>query len=505
MKRKMMKWLLCMLATIAILQPVLPAQAQDPIRQQIIRELANLDRLISEATDLLVAFPNARANELLQKAKQLREQAATNLLGGRLLQARFDIRAATSFIEQAMKFALNAPVQRLKSQLEELMRRADSEVIGSGNREAELLLHQAKKAQTFAEQALSAGFVRRAVDFFRLAISLVQKALTLLNPADDERRQFENLAARARETIETTQDSPARVIYDQAAKQGRDAELSMRNGKPAAARRLYAGAVRLLLRAIDLAGAMNSTNRLENEAALLEDLIGSAEKQLEGTNDTRAMKLISRARLVIAEARRALLQKNEQQAEWRLALARSLVSQAMRAGTGIAGAFESRLEEEQAQLSEDIKEIEQRAREQANNDALEMAAMARLASGKAERAFADGRPRVALQALLAGQRFLAFAETLLGKTGEQKLDRNEVSLKLDRLDASLQEISQSATASNNELAMDLVNQAIEIRDRAREALNRGRLLIASESIDVATEMLRTALKASTSEGNRQNE
>jgi len=516
MKRKMMKWLLCMLALIAIMQPVLPAQAQDPIRQQIIRELANLDRQISEATDVLAAFPNERANELLQKAKQLREQANTNILNLRFLQARLDIRAATGFVEQALKLALDAPVQRLKSQLEELMRRADNEVIGSGNREAEQLLQQAKKAQASAEQAMSAGQIRRAVDFFRLAISLAQKAIDLVRgaqhntgpgAADNERQQFENLAARAREAIETTQNAAARAIYDQAIKQGRNAELSMRNGKPAMAMQLYSGAMRLLLRAIDLAGAgaINSATRLESEVSLLEDLIGSAEKQLEGKSDTRATKLISRARLVVAEARRALDQKNEQEAEWRLALARSFVSKAMRSGTGGAGAFESRLEEELAQLNEDIKEIEQRAREQANNDALEMAAMARLASEKAERAFANGRPRVALQALLAAQRFLAFAETLLGKTSGQQVDRSEVSQKLDRLDALLQEVSQSATASNNEVAMELVNQAIEIRDRAREAFNRGRLRVASESSDVAMEMLRTALKASTSEGSRRNE
>jgi hypothetical protein len=516
MKRKMMKWLLYMLAMMAILQPVVPVQAQDPIRQQIARELANLDRQISEASDLLAAFPNDRANELLQKAKQLREQAATNIFNGRLLQARLDIRAATSYIEQAVKLALGVPVQRLKSQLEELMRRAESEVIGSGNREAEQLLQQAKKAQASAEESLNAGQFRRAVDFFRLAIGLAQKALELVkgghhdtrpDAAENERQQFENLAARAREAIETTHNAAARAIYEQAIKQARNAELAMRNGKPVMAMQLYAGAMRLLLRAIDLAtaGTMTSRNRLESEMRLLEDLIDSAQKQLEGQNDARTMKLISRARLVLAEARRALDQKNEQEAEWRLALARSFVSKAMRAGTSGAGALESRLEEELAQLSEDVKEIEQRAREQENNDALEMAALARLASGKAERAFAAGRPRVALQALLAAQRFLAFAETLLGKTPEQRIDRNEVSQKLDRLDASLQEVSQSAAASNNEVAMDLVNQAVEIRDRAREAFNRARLRVANESIDVAMEMLRTALKASTSESNRRNE
>lgn len=510
--KRTIRSVLLFIVGIAIFAAPLPAQAQEPIRL----ELARLDKLLAEASELLAAFPSSRASELLLKAKQLREQAATNILGNRLLQARLDIRAAMQFIEQAMKLALDAPVQRLKSQLEELMRQADSEVIGRGNREAEQLLQQAKKAQASALQALNAALFRRAVDYLRLAISLAQKSLELArggqhnagpDATESERQQFENLAARAREAVETAQNAAARAIYDQAMKQARSAEASLRSGKPAMALQLYAGAVRLLLRAIDLAGAgtMNTSNRLESELSLLDDLITSAEKQLEGKSDPRAMMLINRARLLIAEARRSLDRKDEQEAEWRLTLARSFVSKAMRSGVGVAGAFESRLEEELVQLGEDLKEIEQRARDQDNSDALEMVALARLAAGKAERAFANGRPRVSLQALLAAQRFLGYAEALLGKVGSPQLERSEVSQKLDRLDASVQEVSQSATASKNEVAMDLVNQAMEIRDRAREALNRGRLRVASESIDVAMEMLRTALKMSTSEGERRNQ
>lgn len=485
------------------------AQVQQPIRA----DLAQLDKQLAEAAELLGSFPNAQARDILLQAKQLRDQAAANIEGNRLVQARMQMRTALQYIDQALKLALEAPAQRLKSQLEELMRQAESEVIGSGSREAEQLLQQAKKSMSSAEEAWNAGNSRRAVDFYRLAKNLAQKALELvranqrntggLGTADNGRQQFESLAARAREAIETTRNTAARAIYDQAIKQAQSAELYVRSGKTAMAVQLYSGAVRLLLRAIDLAGGPAATsNRLESELVLLEDLAGSAEKQLEGKNDTRAKMLINRARLLLAEARSALDRHNDQEASWRLVLARSFVSKAMRAGIGGAGAFESRLEEELAKLSDDLKELEQRANDQGNNDALEMLALARLAAGKAERAFANGRPRVSLQALLAAQRFLALAESLLSSTSGQQLNRDEVSQKLERLNASLQEVSQSATASNNEVAIDLVNQASEIRDRAREALNRGRLRVASESIDVATEMLRTALKASSSEGTR---
>jgi hypothetical protein len=502
--------LLSIVSSLTIFAASLLAQVQEPIRL----DLAKLDRQLAEAAELLASFPNSQARDILLQAKQLRDQAAANIQNNRLIQARLQIRTALQYIDQALKLALDAPAQRLKSQLEELMRQAEIEVIGSGNREAEQLLQQAKKSQASAEQAWNAGNSRRAVDFYRLATNFAQKALELvranqhntggLSTADNGRQQFENLAARAREAIEITQNGAARAIYDQAMKQAQTAELYVRSGRAGMAIRLYSGAIRLLLRAIDLAGGMtNASNRLESELTLLEDLVGSAEKQLEGKNDARATMLIGRARLLLAEARSALDRKDDQEAGWRLVLARSFVSKAMRSGIG--GAFESRLEEELAQLMADLKELEQRAAERGNNDALEIAALARLAAGKAERAFANGRPRVSLQALLASQRFLAFAESLLSSTTAQELSRTEISQKLDRLDASLQEVSQSAAASNNEVAMDLVNQVIEIRDRSREALNRGRLRVASETIDVAMEMLRTALKASTSDVGKRNQ
>jgi len=513
MRRKMTRILYCLLATVMAVAQIVPAHAQEPGRQQILREQANLEKLLAEATELLVAFPNTQANDLIQKAKQLRDQAATHLANGRILQARLDIRAAMQYVEQALKLALASPVQRLKLQLEDLMRRADYEVIGSGNRDAEQLLQQGKKAQASAELAMVNGSFRRAVDYFRLAIGFVNRALNAVkgnlssagpDEAESVRQQFENLAARARETLDAKPNAAAQAIYDQALKQARDAESALSNGRKVAARQLFAGAVRLLLRSIDLAGAgtMNPKNRLEGELSLLTDLIASTENQLEEQNDARGMMLVGRARLLVDDARRALARGNEPEAEWRLGLARSFVSKAMRGKIGDKEAFESRLEEELAQLHEDVNDLEHRAADQKNQDALEIAGLARLTASKADRAFANGRPRIALQALLATQRFLALAETLLGKAAGQELSRNEVSQKLDRLEVSLQDASESVNASGSEVAVDLVKQVMEIRDRAREALNRGRLRVASESIDVATEMLRTALKASASGHNR---
>lgn len=513
MKTPIIKILLCALVSLTTIGLPAGGLAQEPTRQDVTRALAKLDQRIAEVREVVQAFYNAWAAELLQRAEQMRHQAAARL---HPRQAMMDIQTASQLVEQAVKAALEAPLQRIRSQLEELMRRAENEVIGSGHREAEQFLQQAKKAQAAAEEALRAMMYRKAIEYYRLALHLTKTALALVggprHSAGPEttslaREQFENLAARARDAIETSRNPAAKSIYEQAIKQGRSAETAMRNGNPAMALQLYNGAMRLLLRAIDLANSstMNTANRLESELSLLEDLIASVEKQLGDKKDSRTAMLISRARLMVNEARHALERGNEQEAEWRLALARSFVSKALRAETPGAKVFESKLEEQLAQLSDDLKEMDQRAREQQNGEAGDFVALARLAAGKAEHASATGRPRVALQALLAAQRFLTSAEIMLSKSGSQQFDRNEVAQKLDQLDASLQEVAQSADASGNELAIDLVRQATEIRDRAREAFNRGRLRVANESAGVAMEMLRTALKISTSENNRREE
>jgi len=506
MKKTITKILPCLLIVLTIVALPTAGRAQT----SVLDDLAKLRMRLAEAERVVAAFPNAAAAALLREAQQHHRQAVQFLANRMPEAASREIDEGIKLAEEAIRIAIESALQRIRTQLQERMRRADHEVIGSGYALAEQLLQQAKKTQAEAERLLRERRYLIAVEKFKQALQQVEQALRVVHghrlntapaAADNERKQFENLATRAREAVEASRNAAAKAIYEQAVKQGRSAEISVRNGRPVIARRLYYGATRLLLRAIDLAnaGGANVNNRLESELALLLDLIHSLERQLEGQSDSRAAMLIGRAKLLLNEAREALERKNEQEAAWRLNLARSLVSRAMRSEPGGAKALEPRLEEELAQLNEDIKEIEQRAREQRNEDAVDLLALARQAAGKAERALAVGRQRLALQALLAAQRFLTNAETMLSKGASQEIDRNEVSQKIDRLNASLQEVSQSAEVSKNEMAMELVRQIMEIRDRAQGAFNRGRLRVANESVAVATEMLQSALRMSTAE------
>jgi tetratricopeptide (TPR) repeat protein len=475
-----------------------------------------LDRQLAEAFELVSAFDNAQARSFLQEAKRHRDQAAARIQNNMPVLARVDIRAAFALIEQAVKVAMSAPLQRMRSHLEELMRRAEHEVIGSGNREAERLLQRAKRVQADAELALRALLARKAVEGFRLATSLAQNALELVKgrqphsgpeAVENARQQLEVLKTRAREAVETSQNANAKAIYNQAANQALSAETSLRNGNPAMALQLYQGATRLFLRAIDLAGGNTESalGQLQNEHALLRELVASAESDLSKRGDSRAIMLINRARLLLDEARQALDRKSGKEAEWRLTLARNFVTKAMRAEAPGGAVFESRLEEELAQLLEDSKEIDQRALEQRNDEVRDLTALARGAAGRIERALALGRQRLALQGLLAAQRFLAIAETMLGKSSRQEINRDEVARTLDQLDAALQEASESAAAANNTMAMEMMEQVREIRDRAREAFAGGRLRVAGESADVAMEMLRTAQRVNTLQDKTQNE
>ncbi len=506
--------LICLLLGFSALAP--PSFSQTEPRLDLTRELARLDRKLAEAIELVSAFDNPEARNFLQEAKRHRDQAASRIQNNMPILARLDIRAAFALIDQAVKVAMSAPLQRMRSQLEELMRRAEHEVIGSGNREAERLLQRAKRVQADAELALRALLARKAVEGFRLAISLAQNALALVKgrqphsgpeAVENARQQLEVLKTRAHEAVKTSQNANAKAIYNQAVNQALSAETSLRNGNPVMALQLYHGATRLLLRAIDLAGGNTESalGQLQNEHALLQELIASAEKDLAKRSDSRATMLINRARLLLDEARQALDRKSEKEAEWRLTLARNFVTKAMRAEAPGGAIFESRLEEELAQLVEDIKDLDQRALEQRNDEIRDLVALARTAAGRVERALALGRQRLALQGLLAAQRFLATAETMLGKSSRQEINKDEAAQKLDQLDVALQEASESVTASNNAVAMEMIEQVREIRDRAREAFAGGRLRVASESAAVAMEMLRTVQRINTLEDKVQNE
>jgi len=487
--------------------------------QEVMGKLLKIEALRKEAErkySQALNLNDGRAKELLLKDALKNIHDATLLLG--------EVELA---IKRAAEALLNS-LSRHRANFEELVRRAEQIVIGSGNRQAERRVHralqQARKIQIDAERAALTGNpcnLLNAVNAYGRAINLLTEALRLVEgsrPTPEvtpettitrEKERFENIATRAREAVETNKSSAARAVFEQAQKQARAAEEAFRKGELVLAQQLYRGAARLLLRAIDLAMAGQKLQDYgRNEVALLQDLIQTAEQETTDGMTPREALLLERARALAGEAEAAIDRKQAQEAKWRIELARNLVDKVRRkagSGAGTPENMEQRYEEVLQELARDIEDVRAKAREANHSEALQLVELAATAYRAAENAGQQSQParplrklRLAFQLIRTAQYFLLRAETLLRESSPTAVvnapTRSAVEQQILQLENSIQALRQETQQDDPESCQAVAVQALEMSKRARAALERGETRVAFAIIEVAKDLIEPCVK-----------
>lgn len=502
------------LLLIAMLVTVLPVSAQtDPTETRVKNGLLELREAILKAKEILARVDHRGAQDFLAKAEALGKEAEAkytraltmndNRLRDLLLkEALANIAVAKAYVEQAVKMALDFPLNRLRSTLQEMMRRAEQVVLNSNHSEAKRLVYQARKTQLEAERVVSRD-PRRAVELYQIAIALVEKALTLaegrkpseVNPGiNRERERYENLKKRAVEAIDASKNSAAQLVFEQAEKQARTAEDSFRKGEIVVAQQLYSGATRLLLRAIDLAMVgRKGQDYGRNELGLLQDLIQTAEQEVGENADPRAGLFLARARVLVREAEVAIERQQPTEAKWRLELARNFVDKAMRKtdrGAMKAENLAQRYNEALLELSRDLEELNARSREANKPEATQLLELATNALKAAENAGRENRPVMGFQLIRMAQHLLLRAETMLRDASAENVTnlpaRETVLQRFTQVENALQELANAGVAESCETVR---LQAVEMLKRGRDALERGQARLALIIAEVANDMI----------------
>src|SRR3990172_2129898 len=312
-------------------------------RDDLTRELQRLEREIERVGSVVALFNHEKATELVLRAKQLYDEAVDDAQNKRFAAAEIKIRAAFALLERAAKIAIDTftgTINRLRSRLLELLRKADYLISKSNNKDAERLLNQAKKNQLAADDAVSAMKYARALEHFRVAVNLAEQCIKMLekspsNTTDvilDEKRKYENLLERAREIIENSQNSQAKQTYQNALIYAKDAENSYRNGRIVLARKLFNQSILLLLRAMDLASATTpaATDQTTDKFYRLRDMISQSRDEILQSNKPRAKLLFDRAVNLLNEAESAAREGRNQEAIWKVELAETFLRRAQR-------------------------------------------------------------------------------------------------------------------------------------------------------------------------------
>lgn len=467
------------------------------------RTLSLLNREIERVEELARSYNN-NSREVAAKiaeAKTLRDRAASLIVNNRLALAKAAAEMAFQRLSEAKRLILRNTIQRIRSKLEDRLRRAD-ELIGdlACHQEARRTLNDAKKNRDAGERAFNSGQIDLAIEHFRVGNSLAETAIDQLNNSGgadidritDEKAKFESLVARAREKVEQSQNSHAQQILQQGVRLANRAQDAIRDCNFDLAKSLLNQSSLLLLRAMDLASPMDAG---QAEVALhrLRDDIVAADRILGDAAVARAKLLFERAKRFAAEAEQALHEKHNHAALWKIDLARKMLQRATTLARG-RRALNDRLPREIENTRQDIASVRSNMSDDAPPDARVLVRMSEFALQRAEQGAAAGTNRVAFEAIWAAQELLSRAERILSKRDQEELGRNQVEVKLKQLDAVIQESEPTIAEVNQDWSRQLFSSAKELRKLAEDSLQKGNYRAANEAIQVSFGLLRKSLK-----------
>ncbi|MFQ5771308.1 MAG: hypothetical protein ACE5HX_12270, partial [bacterium] len=448
------------------------------------RGIEKLNVELAFAKELVGSFNNKQAQQLVNRAEQLRNEAVRAFKNHNFVVSGNKVKIAFSLLEQAVTITLDGPVRRWRSRLEELLRRADYEILGSQHKEAERILRNAKLNQEAAEKALRNKNVSKALEHYRVAVTLAERALDLVKNSNlstrdkilEAQRKFEILRGRAQDLVEKSSNVRAKQIFAQAIKLSISAQEAIQNRNYQLANKLYNQGVLLLLRAMDLTKGQSlaAVNQVDRALIRLRELIDNSREIIQRTKRPRAKLLFERARKFANEAELAVNNGHSYKALWKIELAENMLKRARRIAENRSGPNISlKISQEITNTKLDISDVRRRVSVNSPKDAEVLISMSQFAINKAEQAVTAGFERFALEAVLAAQRFLTKAERLLQAQESSVISKDRIQIRLNQLDAAIAESESRIDRSKQDWNRRLLQGAKDIRQIAVASLQKG--------------------------------
>jgi len=464
--------------------------------------LQRLEQQLAFAKELLASFPNPQAKQLIHSAQQMRDQARVALAANRLAVASAKIRSAQQLVDKAISMLVRVPLERQQERLQELLIHAERVVPASSNKEADRLLRLAVKNRRQGDQAIKKGAYRMAMESYRVATFLAERAIDLAegpkgNLQDQirrERERFEELLQRARSVTFASGDENANRLLRKAERQVGSIKDAISRKDFRLALSLYYSTTRLLLRVIDIAEGkhVSKRERAVDEIESLRDLISVIKDRFGNLNDRRINFLTERAERLYYQAQNDIEAQRYIKEMKKIERARNLLEQVLRKGSRSGSGLKENAERELERLRNDIMLLRERTRTKPRPVVNQLLNAAEQNVRDAEKWLSVGRTRLALEAILSGNRLVLAAEnTKRTKGGIINVDK--IRKELDKLDRALSQ-AKSEPKTRSEIAKGLVKQAEEMRNRAFTAFEKRQLRLAHEYIQIANELIAKSLR-----------
>jgi len=459
-------------------------------------------RRLEFAKDVEFSFPDQNARSLLNEAASMLDNAKSYLDANRILLANRSIDSANLLIDSALRTLLANPIRRQREKLIDLLQHAESIIIDSGNKKAEQLLRNAKDHQTKAAESYQQQQYQLALEHFRLAFFLVNKAIEVAENENknseeqvrDEKERLDQLLNKARDAVAGGDNSSAKQLLQLAEKQILKIQSAVLNKNYATALDHYHKATRLLLRVIDISSGKEEKLAViaYDDVIALDDLIERIEQKIEQSpagDNSRLSLLLDRIYELQQKAHDALEINDYQVAQFNVQMARNVIERIMQiTEKNPADQSQTRIMDELSQLKLNLEEIASIVNESQNQEAKILLDLAYKAQNQAQTLFERRRLQLALGAITISNKFAFAAEKIALEPESEQTDKNTIKMKLERIEQQITNY-QSKKADMPPISILLLNEADKMYKIASDSYNQNLYVVAKKCSEIAQRYL----------------
>ena len=464
--------------------------------QRFQRQLDWLDSRIELAQKLTRGAVDAKTTTALNQAISYRNRAVSMSAAGRPVLADSYIKTANSLVEQVIRAALEGPVQQQREKLDREIRRAEDLVVGSGNEEAVRLLERAKKMRDRAVAAYQENRYATAVEYYRIGLYLVDQAVNLAGkrtkPARErvaeEQERYRRLKEQAQRIVAQSTVEQAKLLFQEALRQEEQARRAGSQGNDELAVKMYHQSYRLMLRAMDLASENGRALEVRSNRSL-ERVRSQIDRVRSDASSLGALsqKLYDQAVTYYDRARASHQSGQYGQAIRQCEIAQNLLTRLVsHDGQGGVGFSREKIDSELERIR---RALEALTGESVQNPEIQgLVRMAVEQFRRAEQSYRVQDDRLTLERLLVVARLIHAIQAMDADTEivEQEQAMERVESNLNRLQGLLREIGPRVEGAGL-WVQGLYDQAREMAQMGRTALENGQLILAETSVRLGIE------------------
>jgi hypothetical protein len=314
--------------------------------QKISRVHSNFRKLeiyISRIDELVKNFNDERARNFISQAKIELEKARRLLFNTdspRVGLAQILMAKAKNLTDQAARLVLRKPFANLKSQLDNLISKAESIVSISKNDEAHYLLNQAKKFRRLSYTSFSAGKVVKGQEYYRISYFFANKCVEFLSKGGKNIQEqileldlsIRQLLMQAEDLLDANTQKNLYTMLQEAEKYYEEARQLAEEGDPELALRRLRLVKRFVYRIFDQAERAETTpqTRTENSLYSLRSLLQALQNDVNQSSNPNARKLLDNAWTLLREAELASENRNYKQAQMKISLSQRFANNVFR-------------------------------------------------------------------------------------------------------------------------------------------------------------------------------